>query len=75
MLRSGKRTQCKSTLTVIVTKTSSIEVRAGQFLGAPGSNVHDMVARQSTRAPRLRVWTSCRGQGLESGWGRGGGSD
>ncbi len=27
-------------------KTSSIEVRAGPSLGAPGSNVHDLVASQ-----------------------------
>ena len=45
MLRSRKTDTGKSTLVVIATKTSSIEVRAGQFLAAAGSNVHDVVAR------------------------------
>ena len=69
----GKRALCKSTLIVIATKTSSIEVRVGQFLAAAGSNGHDMVAGQFARcadcAPGLRAAV---GSGKAGGAGEGG---
>ena len=56
-------------------KDSSIEVRTGPSLGAPGSNVHDLVASQSSALRLDCALGVVPRSDAENGWGREGGSD